>query len=102
MNKDLQLGETQWCLECDEVKPLEQGEAVVRFGAYIEFTCYNCKGIEYKLEITFKTNRLLTEEELGQLQGQCCLQVEEPTTHDGEDETYTTSDICTDLMRGIN
>jgi hypothetical protein len=41
--KDLTLGETQLCLVCDNVKLLEQGEAVVRFGAYIEYTCYQCK-----------------------------------------------------------
>jgi hypothetical protein len=43
-NKDLLLGQTQWCLVCDEVKELEQGEAVVRYGSFIEFTCYKCKG----------------------------------------------------------
>lgn len=53
--------------------------------------------IEYKLEITFQTNRFLTEEELGQLQAQCCVQVEEPVTEDGEDVTYSTADICTDI-----
>lgn len=52
---------------------------------------------EYKLEITFKTDRQLTEEELGNLQTQCCVQVEEPTTHEGDDVTYTTDDICTDI-----
>jgi hypothetical protein len=52
---------------------------------------------EYKLEITFKTERQLTEEELGQLQTQCCVQVEEPTNHEGDDVTYTTDDICTDI-----
>ena len=44
LEKDLTLGQTQWCLVCDEVKPLEQGEAVVRYGSFIEFTCYECKG----------------------------------------------------------
>jgi hypothetical protein len=42
-SKDLTLGETQCCLECDKVKPLEQGDAVVRFGLYVEFVCYECK-----------------------------------------------------------
>lgn len=45
LEKDLTLGETQWCLVCDEVKPLEQGEAIIRYGSFIEFTCYECKGI---------------------------------------------------------
>lgn len=39
---DLQLGETQLCLVCDQVKPLEQGEAIVRYASFIEFTCYEC------------------------------------------------------------
>jgi hypothetical protein len=43
LEKDLTLGETQWCLVCDEVKQLEQGEAIVRYGSFIEFTCYECK-----------------------------------------------------------
>jgi len=43
LEKDLTLGETQCCLVCDEVKELEQGEAVVRYGSFIEFTCYKCK-----------------------------------------------------------
>jgi hypothetical protein len=97
-----ELNKEQVCLTCYTVKQIEQGEAVVRFGSYIEFTCDDCKNkkvqtYEYKLEVTFKTDRRLTEEELGQLQAQCCVQVEEPTNHEGEDETYTTSDICTDI-----
>jgi hypothetical protein len=43
-NEDLLLEQTQYCLVCDEVKKLEQGEAVVRYGSFIEFTCYECKG----------------------------------------------------------
>jgi hypothetical protein len=43
-NKDLLLEQAQWCLVCDEAKELEQGEAVVRYGSFIEFTCYECKG----------------------------------------------------------
>lgn len=53
--------------------------------------------VEYKLEITFQTNRFLTKEELEQLQSQCCVQVEEPVTQDGEDVTYSTADIRTDI-----
>jgi hypothetical protein len=37
------LDDNQICLDCYEVKPIEQGEAVVRFGSYIEFTCHECK-----------------------------------------------------------
>jgi hypothetical protein len=46
--KDLILGETQCCLICDEVKPLELGEAVIRYGSFIEYTCYKCKDKENK------------------------------------------------------
>ena len=43
LEQDLKLGVTQCCLSCDEVKPLEQGEAIIRYGSFIEFTCYQCK-----------------------------------------------------------
>lgn len=43
LEQDLKLGATQCCLSCDEVKPLEQGEAIIRYGSFIEFTCYQCK-----------------------------------------------------------
>jgi len=43
LETDLRLGETQWCLDCEEVKPLEQGECVIRYGSFIEYTCYQCK-----------------------------------------------------------
>jgi hypothetical protein len=38
----LELDENQVCLSCFEVKLLEQGEVIVRFGSFIEFTCYGC------------------------------------------------------------
>lgn len=43
LKQDLLLEQTQCCLVCDEVKPLELGETVVRYGSFIEFTCYECK-----------------------------------------------------------
>lgn len=43
LETDLRLGETQCCLNCEEVKPLEQGECVIRYGSFIEYTCYQCK-----------------------------------------------------------
>lgn len=39
----IKLDANQMCLSCFEVKPIGQGEAVVRFGSYLEFTCYECK-----------------------------------------------------------
>lgn len=95
MEKDqtLLLGETQLCLDCDQVKPLEQGEAVVRFGAYIEYTCYNCKEKkmdEYKMQITFKADRALTDEELDLLLATCEVQVQEPVDNDGNNADFNT------------
>jgi len=90
---DLLLGETQVCLDCDEVKPLEKGEAIIRFGAYIEFTCYQCKENkmdEYKLEIIFKANRALTDDELDLLLATCEVQVMEPVDNDGNNADFNT------------
>jgi hypothetical protein len=90
---DLLLGETQVCLDCDEVKPLEKGEAIIRFGAFIEFTCYQCKENkmdEYKLEITFKANRALTDDELDLLLATCEVQVMEPVDNDGNNADFNT------------
>jgi hypothetical protein len=95
MEKDqtLLLGETQLCLDCDQVKPLERGEAVVRFGAYIEFTCYQCKENkmnEYKMQITFKADRALTDEELDLILSTCEVQVMEPVDNDGNNADFNT------------
>jgi hypothetical protein len=92
-DQTLRLGETQLCLDCDNVKPLEQGEAIVRFGAYIEFTCYQCKENkmdEYKLEITFKANRALTDDELDLILATCEVQVMEPVDNDGNNADFNT------------
>jgi len=99
-DQTLRLGETQLCLDCDNVKPLEQGEAIVRFGAYIEFTCYNCKDKKettYDLSVRFSTNRELTEDEKGFLQHQVIAQIEEPVTLEGEDVTYVTTFYGSDI-----
>lgn len=47
----------------------------------------------YKVEITFATDRDLTPEELGNLEGHLVLQINEPTNEDNEDETYETKEI---------
>ena len=101
MDTRIKLDAQQKCVECYEIKELWQGEAVVRYGAFIEFTCDTCKNknaVMYELSFTFRTDRKLTEDELGQLQTQCLVQIEEPTTHAGDDVTYSTSDICTDIQ----
>lgn len=109
--KDHQCPDIWSCGACGELCTIEEGTVSMNLN-YIEFThkaelCGAQDEIqdvkkdqtryEYKLEVTFRTERRLTEEELGQLQAQCCVQVEEPTTHEGDDVTYTTSDICTDI-----
>ena len=43
LETDLKLNPIQFCLECEEEKPLEEGECLIRFGAYVEFTCYECQ-----------------------------------------------------------
>lgn len=43
LEQDLKLGAAQCCLSCDKIKPLELGEAVIRYGSFIEFICYQCK-----------------------------------------------------------
>lgn len=47
----------------------------------------------YKVEITFATDRDLTPEELDNLEGHLILQINEPTNEDNEDETYETKEI---------
>ena len=108
MEKDLTLWANQLCLTCDEVKSIYQGEAVVRFGTHIEFTCYNCKNKEtkrtYDLSVRFSTDRELTEEEKGTLQHQVIAQIEEPVTAEGDDVTYTTNFYGSDIdeVKGAN
>jgi hypothetical protein len=47
----------------------------------------------YKIEITFTTDRDLTPDELSNLEGHLTLQINEPTNEDNEDETYETKEI---------
>ena len=48
----------------------------------------------YKVEITFATDRDLTPDELDNLEGNLTLQINEPTNEDNEDETYETKEIA--------
>jgi hypothetical protein len=43
LETDLKLGETQLCLSCDEVKPLTDGDCLIRYGVFVEFNCYQCQ-----------------------------------------------------------
>ena len=104
-DQTLLLGETQLCLVCDNVKPLEQGEAIVRFGAYIEFTCYQCKDKKtttYDLSVRFTTDRELTEDEKGTLQHQVIAQIEEPVTAEGDDVSYSVTFYGSDIDEVMN
>ena len=46
---------------------------------------------EYKIEITFSTDRPLTPYELNALESHLMLQIDEPVNEDQEPETYATS-----------
>ena len=50
--------------------------------------------MQYKIEITFTTDRDLTPDELDNLEGNLTLQINEPTDEDNEDETYETKEIA--------
>jgi hypothetical protein len=47
----------------------------------------------YKIEITFSTDKDLTEDQSMQLINALLLQIEEPTDYDQNDEDYETSQI---------
>ena len=53
----------------------------------------------YKIEITFATDRDLTPDELDNLEGHLILQINEPTNEDNEDETYETKEITYKIER---
>jgi hypothetical protein len=47
--------------------------------------------MQYKIEITFSTDRALTPYELNALESHLMLQIDEPVNEDQENETYETS-----------
>lgn len=49
--------------------------------------------IDYKAEVTFTSDKELTEEELSTLLSSIALQVQEPQNLEGEDEEWTSSNI---------
>ena len=49
--------------------------------------------MQYKIEITFSTDRLLEFAELINLENAITLQIEEPTDYDQNAEDYETKDI---------
>jgi len=49
--------------------------------------------IDYKAEVTFTSDKELTEDELNALLSSIALQVQEPQDLQGEDEEWTSSNI---------
>jgi hypothetical protein len=49
--------------------------------------------MQYKIEITFTTNKDLTKDQSMELINALLLQIEEPTDYDQNDEDYQTSQI---------
>jgi len=49
--------------------------------------------IDYKAEVTFTSDKELTEDELNALLSSIALQVQEPQNLEGEDEEWTSSNI---------
>ena len=49
--------------------------------------------IDYKAEVTFTSDKELTEEELSALLSSIALQVQEPQNIEGEEEEWTSSNI---------
>ena len=49
--------------------------------------------IDYKAEVTFTSDKELTQDELNALLSSIALQVQEPQNLEGEDEEWTSSNI---------
>jgi hypothetical protein len=56
----------------------------------------------YNLTISFDTDRLLSEDELGQIQSVVIAQIEEPTDAEGADVDYSTSLYGCDILKVNN
>jgi len=55
--------------------------------------------MKYKIEITFKVEKELTESELSNLEGHLLLQIDEPYNEDNEAENYTATDTTYKIER---
>ena len=53
----------------------------------------------YRIEITFSTDRDLSNEEMSNLEGHLLLQIDEPYDQNNEPETYTTKDATYKIER---
>lgn len=54
----------------------------------------------YKIEITFSTDKVLTSDELENLEGAILLQLQEPTDYDQNPENYETHLINYEIKEG--
>jgi hypothetical protein len=48
---------------------------------------------KYQMLISFDTDKVLSSDEEDNLIGHVAPQIEEPTTHEGDDEEYSTSNL---------
>jgi hypothetical protein len=53
----------------------------------------------YRIEITFSTDRNLSNEEISNLEGHLLLQIDEPYDQNNEAETYATKDATFKMER---
>jgi hypothetical protein len=54
--------------------------------------------MQYQIKVTFESDRALTALELDELLDSLALQVEEPTTHNGDDVGYELSNQLVEII----
>ena len=80
------------CGSCGLIFEIYEGKLSKDSSNHFSFTCDACLNKpEYKITITFKTDRRLTSHELNALESHLMLQIDEPVNEDQEPETYETS-----------
>jgi len=96
--KNLEVESVQVCTLCGDEYEVTQGDLVIRFGQYFEFTCYKCQeekknARKYTLTATFSSDRALTSNECANISSAVQLQLLEPWDENNEEETFRTSAI---------
>jgi hypothetical protein len=82
------------CFDCGKQFPRNDGKIFVDSQYHTSFSCGICANKKkYKIEITFSTDKDLTEDQSMQLINALLLQIEEPTDYDQNAEDYETSQI---------
>ena len=56
--------------------------------------------MQYEIKVTFESDRQLSDDELNEIMDALALQVEEPTTHDGDDVDYQLSNQSIKAYKG--